>query len=135
MDGLIIWIKKNQMVATIIIALIAALSGSIYLLNDSSKVLQCNFLPNKIYKKSEPEFFELKGDKVVACGQNGLGQYWKVSRQSVTSSTISYTCTFGGGAINTYVTVNRYSGKADLHYGDDYLNSHEGRCAEVSGSF
>ena len=133
MDGLIIWIKKNQMVAIIIIALIAALFGSIYLLNDSSKVLQCNFLPNQNFKKSKPELFELKGDKVVACGLNGLHQYNKVSRQVVTNSTISYTCTFVD--IDTHVTVNRYSGKADLHYGDDYLNSHEGRCAEVSGSF
>ena len=94
MDGLIIWIKKNQLVATIIIALIVALFGSIYLLNDSSKVLQCNFLPNQNFKKSKPELFELKGDKVVACGLNGLDQYNKVSRQVVTNSTISYTCTF-----------------------------------------
>ena len=61
---------------------------------------------------------------------NGLDQYNKVSRQVVTSSTISYTCTFVD--IDTHVTVNRYSGKADLHYGDDYLNSHEGQCKFVA---
>lgn len=118
---------------TIIIASIVALFSSIYLLNDSSKVLQCNFLPNQNFKKSKPELFELKGDKVVACGLNGLDKYNKISRQVVTSSTISYTCTFVD--IDTHVTVNRYSGKADLLYGDDYLNSHEGQCVEVSGSF
>jgi len=133
MDGLIIWVKKNQLVVKVIIALIVALFGLMYLLNDSSKVLQCNFLPNQNFKKSKPELFELKGDKIVACGLNGLDQYNKVSRQVVTSSTISYTCTVAD--MHTHVTVNRYSGKADLHYGDDYLNSHEGRCVEVSGSF
>ena len=118
----------NYAIPIILIAIV----GFIFLSNNSSKVMRCGFLPSAKYTKG-PEFFELKGSKVVACGLDNLSPLHKVTRQKVTDGKITYTCSFID--IDTNVAVNRYTGAASVFFDKDYLNSHNGTCSEVSEKF
>ena len=118
----------NYAIPIILIAIV----GFIFLSNNSSKVMRCGFLPTAKYKKG-PEFFELKGSKVVACGLKNISPLYTVTRQKVTDGEITYTCSFVD--IDTHVTVNRYTGAASVFFDKNYLNSHNGTCKEVSEQF
>ena len=120
--------SKNLAIPVILIAVV----GFIFFTSNNSKVMKCSFFPNAQFSK-DPEFFELKRDKVVACGLNNISPINKVTLQGVTAREIQYTCSIA--TYDTHVTVNRYTGDASLFHDDDYSNSFKGTCREVEGKF
>ena len=122
----------NSPLNLIVAAALVAITGFAFFSGNERKLMQCQFYPNANYKK-DPEFFELTGSKVTACGLNGLSPHHEITRQRVTDSTVTYTCSLGD--IDTHVSVNRYSGAAELFWDEDYLNSFKGNCSEAKGRF
>ena len=120
---------KKFTIFIVIIALVF-MAGFALFSGGKIRVIQCRFYPNEQYRK-KPEFFALTGDKVTACGLEGLNPYSKITRQKVTDSEVTYTCSFG--SIDTHVFVNRFSGEARLYFNKEYLISFKGNCSEAKG--
>ena len=126
------WAKANKYFGLIIAVFLLGSLSLLFLPNE--KIIYCQYgIGTKGFDKA-PEVFTMKGNKVTRCSiAQGMDEFAKVSRQTVTKNAIKFTCSHPGWDVN--IDVDRLMGTSTVFFNKDYSDMHRGNCKERESKF